>query len=1148
MTAPSVFTVDGVVLSATITPDWTLTQSADKGTAATSGFNLDDGAAAIAVPALKDTKVEFGAATPARAFTGYTIGRGEARNDEAIMGPAATDRRYQVNVTDLNSLLVDRILHGSGGKRPVETDIARINWLLGSPYLAGLVFDNGQVDTANPVSQEEQDFGGQFALDILVKCSESSGKNFFVDWDPGAGQPTLNYRIDGTSASRESDVLISNDPADIDLVNVFPPNEAASLDRDPATVYSGIYYQGANGINAYVRSAANERNFRQREISISDSQVKTVAKAISLSRAYLTRIGIEQATVTVTIKLAIADANRVAAGMRMQVKFTELTGFGTYQWINVNKCTKRPVDGTQEFMYLDLTLLNLINTGFHGSTTPPGTTNPAPGPPIPPTPPYPIPPCGITDSFNRPDDGASMNTSDSGRVWETLTGVAVIASNEGEFPSPGGGSAQLPGPWPVPFHGTMDVTGAVIPLLPAYLEASDWGPSWQGISSLGGRSVDGSVAFLDSDDASVATNVPIVDAFNGGFDVFLSLVPGASLVGSPDLEWHFAAAGFTFVIRASSGGFDLVASPGGPSDPGGPTFTHYGPGAWFYVFYQYTLAGAVSPVECSTAISFDSYAGFIAGGITDIAQCLINAIDSAEMDFDSLSTTVGPSIWGPPVTPSTVDAVSLSGAIMSPPTAGFFDTNVTEFIPQISDFGWFWTTTGLAADGTTTLEYTAAYLSTGHAPPGGADMWDPGTDPPAFDVPTPLIYVDVTDGVTHARGWARLGGDLSFPFSPVVDIDDLGITITVGTLSARANNADASLPANGILNAPLVLTETSGLGAAMTFDQLNITGVNRCGTTSIPTGPIIASTIPLSVDATGSTDVSGPLSDFINGLPAGTVAIFPAGATYQCALKLHGLLNVELNGQGCTLQAPAGGFTENFSTLYFQSFGGSNVNVQVHDFHLIGTSPTPGVFISGHEGQHGILVDGSSNVEIWNIVCEAMFGDFLEVNSGATLIHAHDCTVPNTGRNGLSVIFGNNVTFGPNITLVTMGYMPYDVEPNDASESCFDIFITGDHSASWTNAFFAVDGSATGAAIHDIEVANCDSTGFSLLTLVNPSAAGPEQNVSFNDNSSDVPDSGPVLTFKNVDGLVVQHNTQALSSGVLVSDPGCTNTTIGPNP
>ena len=224
---------------------------------------------------------------------------------------------------------------------------------------------------------------------------------------------------------------------------------------------------------------------------------------------------------------------------------------------------------------------------------------------------------------------------------------------------------------------------------------------------------------------------------------------------------------------------------------------------------------------------------------------------------------------------------------------------------------------------------------------------------------------------------------------------------------------------------------------------------------------------------------------FIASVPNGSTIVFKAGGTYRVnvALKISGKTNVTFNGNGATIKAVGTGYNENYSLFYFVSYGGGNSGIKVRNFNLVGSDPTPGTFSSGQEGQHGILVDGGTNFEIDHNTFSAAFGDGVEVNSGASGVHIHDNTFTNTGRNGLSVIWGNHVEFDHN-TLGHMGYMPFDVEPNTSSQPSSFISIHDNATGYWSNAFFAVDGSSTGAAIHDISVTNNTSTGMSLLTVV----------------------------------------------------------------
>src|SRR5688500_15977375 len=90
---------------------------AERGAVGIGGFDLSDEGGAITVPAMKAITVDESAATPNRLFTGYisdpTISRAQYKLD--------TDRGWDVDVLDVNTLLDDRLLI-AGANRPEETD------------------------------------------------------------------------------------------------------------------------------------------------------------------------------------------------------------------------------------------------------------------------------------------------------------------------------------------------------------------------------------------------------------------------------------------------------------------------------------------------------------------------------------------------------------------------------------------------------------------------------------------------------------------------------------------------------------------------------------------------------------------------------------------------------------------------------------------------------------------------------------------------------------------------------------------------------------------------------------------------------------------------------------------------------------------
>lgn len=370
-------------------------------------------------------------------------------------------------------------------------------------------------------------------------------------------------------------------------------------------------------------------------------------------------------------------------------------------------------------------------------------------------------------------------------------------------------------------------------------------------------------------------------------------------------------------------------------------------------------------------------------------------------------------------------------------------------------------------------------------------------------------------------------------------------TVDNGTVLQIGENWDGGGKFNG------TIADVALYSVALTPQQVAAHYAAGVGAGGAPVPGALPSTIPASVDKTGATNCHDALEAYLNSCPPGTKVAFDPAGIYRVdtALKIQGRVNLDLNGQGCTVKANGTGFNENYSLFYFVTYGGGNSGIKIHDFVLQGSDPTPGTFTSGQEGQHGVLFDGTNGFEAYGITGSAFFGDMFEVNSGASNGRIHNNVCTNTGRNCVSIIWGNHVEIDHN-SFTSAGYMPFDVEPNFASQPSSFINFHDNVTGSWTNAWFALDGSHTGAAISDIQIVNNRSVGKSLLSIINNGSGGSIRNprITFSGNTSDTSAAGPVLRFNNVDQLVVQHNVQPLSSGSLVSVTSCPGAVITPNP
>jgi hypothetical protein len=161
---------------------WQLVEAAEKGTPAMAGLAVEDPAAAASLVGLKECHVEDSACSEPTIFAGFWDQRDIARAEALRTG---AQREWDAQTTDLNALLGDYII--DSGIRPAETDIERIDWLLGSGYLP--IGDAGFIDRSSPVALPKADYTGRFPADVLAECSNVSNKNYFVRWEQSAYFP-----------------------------------------------------------------------------------------------------------------------------------------------------------------------------------------------------------------------------------------------------------------------------------------------------------------------------------------------------------------------------------------------------------------------------------------------------------------------------------------------------------------------------------------------------------------------------------------------------------------------------------------------------------------------------------------------------------------------------------------------------------------------------------------------------------------------------------------------------------------------------------------------------------------------------------------------------------------------------------------------
>lgn len=344
---------------------FSLTEAAESGILGFGRIRIDDVAGSLDMIGHRSLTVkEPDCTSDPWLFRGYLADRTIMHQDSLNTG---VQRVWDCTVADLNSAMQWRVIR-SGGKRPEETDTARLAWLLGTDYIDVVSSDGSHVFGAG-VTLDANDYRGQTPADVVADCAQVSGCNWFVVWDNTLNAPALHYYLP-SRAHFSSTLKISNVLADVDESTVFAPDTAVSLSLDPSRVYTGVRY-GFGGADGGRDSAVFEESAtilssigHKREANWGDPSIRKSARATAKADKWLEEGETEAKRIIVTLnKVPGASVNLIRTGHRIQVKFSHLPGYESYTWVRVVRRTVQQMDGTQLLYAIQLELSNVKQAG-----------------------------------------------------------------------------------------------------------------------------------------------------------------------------------------------------------------------------------------------------------------------------------------------------------------------------------------------------------------------------------------------------------------------------------------------------------------------------------------------------------------------------------------------------------------------------------------------------------------------------------------------------------------------------------------------------------------------------------------------------------------------------------------------------------------
>ncbi len=350
-------------------------------------------------------------------FSGYVGPRRYSRSGPTGTYKSGGSRWIDCTLVDENAVLGIRLIDGADGKRPAETHNERIDWLLASNYLDGLIESDSLVDTSHPRPFEEADYRDQFPDNVLEDIAGPIFKTFFVYVDGATGDRILFFDAPVATVG-DSTLGISNILSEVDEDTVFFPFLDGDLVMDPSEVIAKDRYTYAKGVVVETRSDTlatffTDNGLGYRGRADNNSRIGSEASARIMAQGILERNSEEDETVTVRLILPKTHVGLIRAGQRIECTFTHLDGWETGKFSRVTECTVTQWNGRQDLylMQLELNTHGLASGGGAGG----GAGNPPPADDFPYVPPVPQVFCATT-----PGTGLSARSSaysGSGPDW-----------------------------------------------------------------------------------------------------------------------------------------------------------------------------------------------------------------------------------------------------------------------------------------------------------------------------------------------------------------------------------------------------------------------------------------------------------------------------------------------------------------------------------------------------------------------------------------------------------------------------------------------------------------------------------------------------------------------------------------------------------
>lgn len=227
------------------------------------------------------------------------------------------------------------------------------------------------------------------------------------------------------------------------------------------------------------------------------------------------------------------------------------------------------------------------------------------------------------------------------------------------------------------------------------------------------------------------------------------------------------------------------------------------------------------------------------------------------------------------------------------------------------------------------------------------------------------------------------------------------------------------------------------------------------------------------------------------------------------------------------------------------------------DVTVVGPMPDGNGYDPTREAQHAIQVDGATNSEIAGWTLRNVFGDAISVGTVDHRAHApwthnlsiHDITVDEIGRHAINIdALDHGAATRMRIGRVNMAVV--DIEPPGHPWGC-RYFAWTDSLVNDSGGGFvlASKGVGTSDSVHDITLSGIVCSRRLFNVQINPPEGTRRQRFSIRNCGGAGKATSPVLNFRRVDGVNVEHITQKMHRGVqLIEAHDCTDVVVDGRP